>query len=76
MDVNDLGWNDPRCVWCDELVEPDWQGAVVIDEDERCYRGSEERYFDRTQRVIPRRYGHTSCYLDSIRRAKGLPVDD
>jgi hypothetical protein len=23
-------------------------------------------YFDRIQRVLPRRYGHSACYLDSI----------
>ena len=68
--------DESTCVWCGEEIGPDWQGAVGIDEDERCYAGSPERYYDPKTRVIPRGYGHTSCFLDSIRRAKGLPIAD
>jgi hypothetical protein len=59
--------DDQRCVWCGEWVEPEWQGAMVIDEDARGYQGERyTAYFDRTQRVIPRRYGHTPGLLTSI----------
>ena len=58
--------DDQRCVWCGEPVEPACQGVVVIAEDERCYEGYDELSVDRTPRGLPRRYGHSACYLDSI----------
>jgi hypothetical protein len=74
--MESLRGDESTCIWCGEEIDPDSQGAVVIDEDERCYTEWPEHYYDPKTRVIPRGYGHTMCYLDSIRRAKGLPVGD
>jgi hypothetical protein len=73
--MESLRGDESMCVWCGEAIEPDWQGAAVIDEDECCYTEHPEWYYDPATRVIPQGYGHTSCLMDSIARAKGLPVN-
>ncbi len=64
--MESLRGDDSKCIWCGEAIEPDWQGAVVIDEDERCYAEHPERYYDPQCRVIPRGYGHTACLIESL----------
>jgi RNA polymerase subunit RPABC4/transcription elongation factor Spt4 len=65
--IESIRGDESKCTWCGEAMEPDWQGAVVIDEDERCYAERPEAYYDPTRRVIPRSYGHTACFLESRR---------
>jgi hypothetical protein len=64
--MENIRGDESRCLWCGEALEPEWQGCVVIDEDERCYAEHPEAYYDPQMRVVPRAYGHTACLIESI----------
>jgi hypothetical protein len=64
------------CVWCGEPLDPEDEGLVVVDEDERCYAEHPENYYDPATRVVPRAYGHTACLLESIQMMRNEILQD
>jgi hypothetical protein len=74
--MESLRGDDQVCVWCGEPLDPEHEGLVVIDEDERCYEEHPERYYDPAHRVLPRAYGHSVCMLTSVELARNAILQD
>jgi hypothetical protein len=74
--MENLRGNDQVCVWCQEPLDPEYEGLVVVDEDERCYAQYPEGYYDPQHRVMPRAYGHSGCFLQSVHDARNEILQD